>query len=100
MFYVFIIIELLVFCQQLIVCKTIETKVNSSLDSSLDYHLKEAISQLRPTFNSRTQKFDGFLLFINYFVLFLFVFNLGKKVFFNQNFKNQKICFRFKDKFH
>jgi hypothetical protein len=78
MFYVFIIIELLVFCQQIIVCKTVTigTKVNSSFDSSLDSslesHLKEAISQSTPTL--RTLKFDGLLLLINYFALFLFLF--------------------------
>jgi glypican 6 len=64
MFYIFIIIELLVFCQQLIVCKTIaiETKVNPNLDSraQFDSHLKEAINELRTVFTTRTLKFDEF----------------------------------------
>jgi hypothetical protein len=73
MFYIFIILEFLVFCQQLIVCKTIaiETKVNPSLDSraQFDSHLKEAINELRTVFTTRTLKFDG--LSIHSIIVFL-----------------------------
>jgi hypothetical protein len=79
MFYIFIIIELLVFCQQLIVCNTIpiQTKLNPSLDSraQFDSHLKEAINELRTVFTTRTLKFDGMSIhsFIHFFKSLFFL---------------------------
>jgi len=61
MFYIFITIELLVFCQQLITINSIpvEHKINANSKQEFENSLKEAITEIRTVLATRTQKFDG-----------------------------------------